>query len=185
MRKPENYDTAIPINTGEFTQVPPGGYIMRIVNVEIKKTKTGKEMMVLNLDIAEGEYANYFTDRFLEDSKNNPVSNWKCRYYQLTSGSSVGFFKGMIKSIEKSNDGYLFDFDESKLTWKLVGGLLQKEKYIDLNGAARVEKTTTKCVALRAVQTIKDGKFTLPEPSDAPIKKPKDDFVLVPGDFPF
>ncbi len=41
----------------EFTPVPPGAYTAMIVESELKKTNAGGEMIVLEIDIQEGEHA--------------------------------------------------------------------------------------------------------------------------------
>lgn len=41
----------------EFTPVPPGSYTAMIVESEIKTTNAGGEMIVLEIDIQEGEHA--------------------------------------------------------------------------------------------------------------------------------
>ncbi len=41
----------------EYSPVPPGAYTAMIVESEIKPTKAGGEMIVLEIDIQEGEYA--------------------------------------------------------------------------------------------------------------------------------
>lgn len=40
----------------EFTPVPPGAYTVMIVGSEIKDTKSGGQMIVLELDIQEGDH---------------------------------------------------------------------------------------------------------------------------------
>ena len=40
----------------DFSPVPPGEYIAKITNSEMKDTSTGGEMLVLNFEIAAGEY---------------------------------------------------------------------------------------------------------------------------------
>ena len=128
MNKPNNYDNvqaASPINQGPKA----GPYILGIVNAELKISKSGNEMLVLSVDIAEGEHRGYFNKLSKKLDKDCSL-----KYYQLTEGNSTKYFKGTITSIEHSNNGYAFNFDEKTLTGKLVGGNLREEEYYANNG---------------------------------------------------
>ncbi len=60
---------------GEFTNLPAGGYVCKIVDSEFTTSKAGNDMLNLKLDIAEGDFANYyqyFFDRF-KNWNNNAI----------------------------------------------------------------------------------------------------------------
>lgn len=69
MNKPQFYDEA-PNLSGDFVPLVPGGYICEIKKaVEQKAQKTGNPMLVLLLDIAEGDKKGYFQERFEKDTR--------------------------------------------------------------------------------------------------------------------
>lgn len=59
MEKLQGYDEAQAI-TGEYERLEAGGYICKIKSAKEEKSKTGKKMLVLALDITEGEKKDFF-----------------------------------------------------------------------------------------------------------------------------
>jgi len=129
MEKPNNYDTTTAASFGDFETLEPGGYICQILKAEATQSKSGKEMLILYFDIREGEHKGYFKRTFDRMKEKNPDAKWKGTYYQLTTGNSTQYFKGMITAIEESNRGFKFDFDETKLDGKMFGGAIGLEQY--------------------------------------------------------
>ena len=159
MQKPSGYDQA-PAYTGESFALPSGGYVCKILQAEEATSTSGRPMLVLLLDIAEGEFKDYYRQRFDRVKQTDPDAKWGCVFRQLTDGNSTPFFKGMITSIEVSNSGYKWNWDEKTLSGKLVGALFGREQYLGNGGNL---KWSTKCQALRSVETIRSGKFEVPE----------------------
>lgn len=158
MRKPQGYDQAQAI-TGDYQTLPPGGYICRIKKAEEQFTRTNKQMLVLYVDIAEGEYQGYF--QRIYDANTNKDKKWPNGgiYRQLTEGKSMDFFKGMVTCVEKSNPGYVgFDehgeLDERKLAGKMVGCVYGREQYEKDNKELAF---ATKIMQIRSVEAIKAG----------------------------
>lgn len=153
MIKPQGYDQAAAI-TGDFQALPAGGYICKILKAEEVTSQTGRPMLVLLFDIAEGEYKDFFRAQYDRIKDSNPDAKWGGVYRQLTDGKSIGFFKGMVTSIEVSNTGYKWNWDEKTLTGKLFGGVFGREQYESYNGDL---KWSTKCQNIRSVEAIKKG----------------------------
>ena len=147
---------------GEFSNLPAGGYVCKIVDAEFTTSKAGNDMLNLNVDIAEGDYTNYFqnfADRF-KNWNNNAV------YRQLILDSSKNvssFFKGLLEIIEDSNSNFTAyangGVDNKALVGKLIGFVFADEEYQKQNGdiATRAVVRTPKTVA-----EIRDGDFTVP-----------------------
>ena len=115
MEKIQGYDEAQAI-TGEYERLEAGGYICRIINAKEEKSKSGKRMLVIALDIAEGEKKDYFKKRFDED--NRAEKKWPAGaiYRQMLEGEkAAGFLKGLMTSLEASNEGFKWDWNEKKL----------------------------------------------------------------------
>lgn len=151
MNKPANWDSVEAI-TGEYKKLPAGGYVCSIVRAECTKSKNGKEMLKLAIDIAEGEYKDFYLNQYLqEQERNKEQAKWRCSYYQLTEGDSMGRFKGMLLNIEKSNPGYKWNWNEKSLEGKLFGGVFREEEYINRNGGL---STAVKLISIRPVEGI-------------------------------
>lgn len=151
MNKPANWDSVEAI-TGEYKKLPAGGYVCSIVRAECTKSKNGKEMLKLAIDIAEGKYKDFYLNQYLqEQERNKEQAKWRGSYYQLTEGDSMGRFKGMLLNIEKSNPGYSWNWNEKSLEGKLFGGVFREEEYINRNGGL---STTVKLISIRPVEGI-------------------------------
>lgn len=160
MKKPDNYESEQATNLGEgYAVIEPGGYICKITQVQVTNSKAGNEMLVILFDIAEGEYKGFYKKQF--DENTNPDKKWKGVLRQVVGGSSTKFFKGMMTAIEKSNSGFVFDFDETKLKGKLFGGLFGREEYFNVTKGEY--QFSTKLFWVRDTETVKGGKFEIPK----------------------
>ena len=65
MKKIQGYDEA-QAYTGESRTLPAGKYICEIKGAKVVKTSTGKEQFVLQLDIAEGEYKDHYSNLYAD-----------------------------------------------------------------------------------------------------------------------
>jgi len=123
MRKPDNFDDA-EAREGGFREPHARPCVLGIVRVNIE-IKSGEQRAIFFLDIAEGEFKNYYRRQSERFNKNRYL-----RFYQNTEGKGLPYFKGIINAIEEGNDGYKFDWDESTLAHKKIGGNLREEEYI-------------------------------------------------------
>lgn len=154
MKKPEGYDEAQAI-TGESQSLPAGLYVC-IIKGAIEEEKKGKKLLSIAFDIAEGEYKGFYQQRYNADK--NQDKKWPGVHRQYTEGKSVGFFKGMITSIEESNPGFKFDFDEQKLKGKKFGAVMGREQFLTSDGQ---KKFATKIFWIRSIEGLKEA--TVPE----------------------
>lgn len=160
MEKIEGYDEAQAL-TGEYERLEAGGYICKIISAKEEKSSTGKRMLVLALDIAEGEKKDFFRNRFKEDA--NPEKKWPAGgiYRQMLEGEkAAGYVKGMMTSLEESNKNFKWDWDENKLKDLKCGAIFGEEEYEKMDGSIG---TTVKAKFIRSVKCIENGKFTVPE----------------------
>jgi hypothetical protein len=153
MQKPENWDE-VEAFTGEFKNITPGGHVCRIIQAKVEKSNSGNEMLTILFDIAEGDCAGYYTEQFERKLNANPDAKWQGTYRQLTQGNSEKFFKGLLMAIEKSNDGYTWNWDEKTLKGKLFGGVFGQEEYVNTKGEV---KLSTKCRFIRSVEQVRKG----------------------------
>jgi hypothetical protein len=173
MRKPDGYDAAEARETG-FREPPAGPYILGIVRAVSQKSAKQNEQIILELDIAEGSFKNHFRKK---GEKFN--GNFYLKHYQNTEGLGLPFFKGMICEIEKSNPGYVFDFNEATLSRKLIGANLREEQYLKRSGETGAN---LKAVYLCSVQSIREGGHKVYPPKLLEPRTPGDDFEPPPPD---
>lgn len=156
------------LNLGEvkemelFSGVPAGGYVAEIKNVY---DNTQKGQLELNLDIAEGEFANHFETLYNNKgfwalkgfrTYENPTDAKKDEYCKR-------FFKGFITTIEKSNQGYDFintNYDEKTLIGKKVGIVLGEKEYVGNDGRV---KTKLYVSEFKTLDDLKKGDYKVPE----------------------
>lgn len=176
----KGYFEVYAIMPGEFSQLPPGGYICQIVNAELTNSKAGNTMLVLFLDIAHGDFKGHFkaaVDRVKFSSSNIKWDN-SAIYRQLLLDNSSGrvsqFFKGLLSCFEVSNPNFkvnVNDFEASSLRGKFIGFIFAQEEYQKKNGdiATRVFPKFPK-----SIDDIQNNNFTVPELKKLPATQPTD-----------
>ena len=164
----DDWNNTKTVAPGEFVQLPAGGYVCKIVAAEFGESKQGNDMLILNVDIAEGDFAGYFqstVDRFNQKNWSNAGI-----YRQLvyTNDKKLSpYFKGFIAIIEQSNFNFVArkngGIDPKDLIGKLCGFVFIEEEYTkqDKSVGVRTVVRTPKTVA-----QIRKGGFKVP-----PLKK--------------
>ena len=157
MKPIEGYDL---INeAGEFKRLPAGIYGVKITNV---KDVPENQYLEIYCDITKGEYANYFKSQLDAGLKDGSRS---IRSYKQ---NALPFFKAFITAVEKTNSGYQWDWDESKLVGKNVIAVFGEEEYEDKDGNVKVG---TKLVEFRSLEAFKEGRIKVPELKKLPPKE--------------
>ena len=138
---------------GEFKRLPAGIYgivITKIVNVP------EKEYLEIYVDIARGEYKDYFKQAVQAGLKDTSKT---IRSYK---DSALAFFKAFITAVQKSNKGYVWDWDEQKLVGKKAIGIFGEEEYLK-DGQVKI---STKLVEIRSIEAFEQCLLSIP-----PLKK--------------
>lgn len=163
MQKFSGYDEARSYTDGA-DRLKLGGHICKIIEVKIDtlKTKDGKEFqqLVIKFDTeAPDEQAGYYQNKFAEDAKKDALNaKWK-GYYRLSvpTDNSEDFvksnFKTFITSVEKSNPGYKWNWEENQLVGKLFGGVFGFEEFVTQDGTTI---PLTKCRFVRSIEKIQE-----------------------------
>jgi len=154
MEKIENWDKIEARGMEDFKSLPVGVYECVIKDARINENEmTGKKTFKVSIDIASGEYKDYFLKRY--QSNTTPNKKWDnnaCKYLAF-EGDNVSYFKGFITSIENSNIGYKWDWDETKLKGKKICGVFQYEEYEKQDGTKAVKVRLNK---FRSLDKMKD-----------------------------
>lgn len=151
---------------GDFQMLPRGGYVCVIMGAKVEERNDGSQVIVLAMDIAEGEYAAYFQQSFNRQTGDNKI--WPCRYWlnvPKDDGSERDEwdkrrFKTFTTSLEKSNEGYKFDWDETKFTGKLIGGLFNYREFETSSGTVGEAPNLAQ---VRSADAIRKEDYRLPK----------------------
>lgn len=166
MRKLAGFEKAKVI-TGERTQLPKGGYVVKIMDCrEVKGEKNGNEYSYLafSFDIVEGDHKGHFENVY--NASNDENKKWKgvhnlfipqegSTYYE----DSMSRFKTTTVNFEESNEGYHWDWDEKKLKGKLIG-IVYGEKEFETSDGDIIIITEPKYFT--SVNKIRENKYKVP-----------------------
>ena len=162
MNKPNDWEeTYAADGQSNDSTLPKGGYLCKVKTAKVEQTKTGKDVLVVAFDISDGEYKGFFQQKF--DSDDRAEKKWRGIYRLILTkndGKTNPFFKGFITSIEASNKGYMWNWEEKTLKDKVFGGLFSVEEYYGNDGQVR---STTKCNLAISVQKLNEGDYKLPQ----------------------
>ena len=155
MKKPNNFEATQGLT--DFVPLTLGGHVCKIMSVEEKKTSTGKDMVVVSLDVAEGEEKGYYATQYKND-KRNP-KQWGCVVNVVVEdkdGNTNRAFKQFIEAFEESNKCTVAwgDNFEQQFKDKLIGGVFGREQYKNSNQEL---KFATKCRWFDTVDKARKG----------------------------
>ena len=138
----------------DFRGLPIGAYECVIMDARVNHNEqSGKDTFKVSVDIASGEFKDYFRKMYENDTRIDRKWNNNAVKYLSYTGDNVAFFKGFIKTIENSNIGYIWDWDETKLKGKKVCGVFQYEEYEKQDGTKGIKVRLTK---FRSLGKLKD-----------------------------
>lgn len=146
-----NWDAIQSTAQGEFTPLPAGPYVAKVLDAI---DKPEKEYVEVIFDIAEGEHAGYYSDDW---GKAHPYAH---HFFMSYKDTALGMLKGTLDAFQKSNPGFdpFAAWDAGRLDMfrsRIVGVNLQEEEYRDSNDEIRTRLNV--CARVDA-QQVRDGK---------------------------
>lgn len=154
MEKINNWDEVEAKGMEDFRALPIGAYECVIKEAgEYTSEQSGKTSFKVAVDIATGDYKDYYQNRFDNNTNDNKKWDNNATRYLAFEGDNVAYFKGFITCVENSNPGYKWDWDETKLVGKKVCGVFQYEEYKNQEGKKGVKVRLTK---FRSLDKMKD-----------------------------
>ena len=142
-------------------KLPKGSYVCQVIGAKVEAGKDGNsDVMIVQFDIKEGEYAGFFKKQYDENKDDNKKYKGQTRIYlPKDDGSEKDAwtkknFANWTNALEDSNSGYKWDWDEKKWKNKLIG-LVFGETGTVIEGK---EVVYTECRFPVSVQTVRDGK---------------------------
>lgn len=139
----------------DFKGLPIGAYECVIKDARLNHNEeTGKNTLKISIDIASGEYKDYFLKAYETDTRIDRKWNNNAIRYLAYEGDNVAYFKGFITTVENSNIGYKWDWDETKLKGKKVCGVFQYEEYEKQDGTKGIKVRLSKFRSLDKMKEI-------------------------------
>ena len=138
----------------DFRGLPIGAYECVIMDARVNHNEqSGKDTFKVSVDIASGEFKDYFRKMYETDTRIDRKWNNNAVRYLAYQGDNASYFKGFLTSVENSNPGYKWDWDESKLKGKKICGVFQYEEYEKQDGTKGVKVRLNK---FRSIDKMKD-----------------------------
>lgn len=169
MKKINNWDKQQAVTQRE--QLPVGGYVAKIMGAEEKEYGFGN-MLWVSVDIAEGEYANYYAEDYRSQDREDKKWHGVVRLFVPKDDGSEKdewtkkSFKSFTNAVEDSNSGYAWDWDETKLKGKEIGVLVRNEEWENTETGKSGWKTQP--FMFIASDDARQGNYS--EPKDKPLK---------------
>ena len=149
-------------------QLEPGGYELKIINAKVEQF-TNCEILKVAFDIINNDkYAGFYSTRFKSAKAQNANAKWGGVFDVFipkddgteNDGYTKQAFKRFITSVERSNGGYTWNWDENSLKGKMFGGVFGREQFQTKEGNL---KFAIKCRFPRSIESIRSGDFQIPE----------------------
>lgn len=161
-----------------FPQLPAGGYVCKIVSAREDSGKFGNQL-VIAYDVVEGEHKDFWKSAFDADTRSD--RKWSGVYY-ISVPEDGGEewqrrpFENFIYSVEASNSGYHWDWNEAGLKGKAVGIIIGEKEKLSADGTQVFVNTIARGSA--SVEDIRNGDFKIPK-----LKKLKKQENSIPAGF--
>ena len=155
-----------------------GGHTCKVLEAKIEQftsQKDGKtyEQLIIKFDIeSPDEQAGFYAKRFADDAKADALNaKWKGFHrISVPTDDSEDFiksrFKGFTTSVEESNPGYKWNWEENTLVGKVFGGVFGFEEFTNQEGKTitmtriRYVKSTAKIEVVEIPKVkLADGSF--------------------------
>lgn len=175
IKKPNNWESVQAFSNRP--KLPLDAYVCKVVKGVVQTNDYGDQLCVL-FDIAEGEQTGFYAKEF----KSNTMKDKKWKgvlrvWLPRDDGSEKDEFtksalKGFVTSIENSNPGYQWDWNENSLAGKLLGIMFRNEEW-EFNGK---HGWAVRPLRAMSADTVRSGDYTLPDPK--PLKGKDTTYLL-------
>ena len=144
--------------------LPAGGYVAKILNAKLEEYGWG-EVLVISFDIADGEYKDFFSKQYNENTRED--KKWKGNFRLTVPQESNQYFDSQkrtfgnaIWAIEESNPSFRWAWDENALKGKMVGVLFRDREW-EIEGKTGM---TTEACTFVSVEDVRTNNFKMPKP---------------------
>lgn len=167
MLKPENFDNVQ--GYGQNQPLPAGGYVCKVRNIDNHITAEGKKMWKVMLDIAEGEYKDYFYKKYQNNKQYRPDAKYPnsgIAYVSLydNTGKPHRALKTFYLALKDSGTEIVWSEDDTvtfrSIQGAIIGSLFGREEYI---GNDNNVHWSTKHKLFISADDVRNGNFSIPE----------------------
>jgi hypothetical protein len=137
---------------GENKKLEAGAYVCVITSVE---DITEKEYLRIEFDIHEGPFKGYYKEIF------NTKQRWLGSFIKSYKEKALGYFKSFITAVEKSNQNFVWDWNEKTLLNKLLVINFAEEQYQGIDGELY---WSIKPQEFRSIEALRNGKIKKLDP---------------------
>ena len=164
INKPKGYDEIEENEVVEGVRVKIGPQPVQIKEVI---DNADKQYLEIHFDFCQGEYKNYVASL----KENTGAENWpNIGIYRASyKETATKFFKAFITAVQKSNNGYVWNWNEQTLKGKYFVANMGEEEY-EKDGEIKV---TVKIREPRSIEAWQKGEIKTPELKKLK-KKPED-----------
>lgn len=187
MKKIKGFDKVSAATDG-FESLPAGGYVCRIERCEERQNKSNSgSHLYIYFDVAEGEQKGFFARDWDSQTREDKFWHGVIRQNVPDENSSkyetqLRFFKRFIENIEASNEGYHWDWDETKLKGLLIGVVFGEVERESQRGTRYI---TTQADSITDVETVRSGRAKIPAPRMLTVLPGASRAPEKPNDLPF
>lgn len=138
-----------------FEPLKAGPYVCKILRaVDV----SDKEYIRVEFDITYGEHKGYFQALYdaAKANDNGKEPKWRGTLIRSYKQGALPFFKAFITAVEKSNNGYKWNWDEKTLNGKTVIANFREEEYVNMQNERAV---IVKPFEFRSTEAYKEGKI--------------------------
>lgn len=166
-------------------KLPTGAYKLKIKAVKLEEGKEGKSgVLIFAFDICEGEFKDFFQQEF--DANTNEDKKWKGTYrlYVPTEDGSdrdnwtMRRFKSVMTGFEEANNGFVWNWDESKLKGLTIGGVFGEREW-EWNGRTGMK---TECSYFCGLDYLAKAKIPAPKYLQKTSASTSEGFNTIPDD---
>lgn len=177
--KPANWDSVESASSG-FKKMVPGGYVCIIKKVT---DYPSQEYFEVEYDVAEGPLKGIAVEEY------EKWGSWGYTFRVYYRSTSMKFLKSFVNAVEKTNHGYVFDWNVTSLVGKGVGLVIGTRQYY--NASNELKEVNKDVQNYCTAEEIRNGKFPQPTvrkpkanaaPAAAPVTTVPQDFIEVPNE---
>lgn len=162
INKPKDWEQVEESEVVEGLRLVPGVYPVQIKEII---DHPEKEYLEIQFDIVKDKT---YTDWFKKQEENFGAWPNAGIYRASYKETATKFFKAFITAVQKSNQGYVWNWNEQSLKGKYFVAVMGEEEYEDNEGNI---KTSVKIREARSIEAWQKGDVKVPELKKLKVKK--------------
>lgn len=166
MKAIKNWDKVQEASSG-FEVLPVGGYVCEIKMAEEKSNKNNNGThLEISFDVCEGDYRGFFAQDYKGQTREDKFWRGVIRQNIPLEGAEkykkqCQFFKRFTTCLEKSNEGYTWDWHEERLKGKKIGVVFGE---VERESARGIRYMVTMPQTIVTVEAVRTDDYKVPEP---------------------